>query len=73
MIKCIECNKKLEVEKMNIRDELIKIRTVLDYDVIKGKQQLTNLIKELEEKNVNNNGNGDKEWIKKNCGKMQNN
>ena len=31
-----------------IRDRLIVIRTILDMDISKGKQYLTNLIKELE-------------------------
>lgn len=35
------------MNKQKIRDELIKIRTLLDHDPTKAKQQLTNLIKEL--------------------------
>ena len=33
----------------DIRDELIRIRMMLDIDIPKGKQLLTNLIKELKE------------------------
>ena len=34
---------------IEIRDELIKIRTIFDLDVVKGKQLLTNLINRLAE------------------------
>jgi len=30
-----------------LRDELIKIRTILDFDIQKGKQKLTFLIKQI--------------------------
>ena len=39
-----ECKMK---EINDIRDELIRIRTILDIDTAKGKQMLTNLIKEI--------------------------
>jgi hypothetical protein len=41
-----------------IRDELIKIRTIFDFDIVKGKQKLTLLIQELEKSNDNS---GDEE------------
>lgn len=31
----------------NLRDELIKIRTIFDFDIVKGKQKLTLLIDKI--------------------------
>jgi len=44
----VSCGKSLKgCDRMNIRDELIKIRTIMDFDIPKAKQLLTNLIKEI--------------------------
>lgn len=36
------------MNKTKVRDNLIVIRTLLDENIMKGKQKLTNLIKELQ-------------------------
>ena len=37
------------MKRNETRDELIRIRTILDLNIPKGKQALTNLIKKLED------------------------